>query len=226
MSVTNPWLSLPISKPLIAPCDTAIINRLLSRNKTVLFPDLYPEPYMGDPDARVYLLNGNPGYSDTDNCFSFPSSVMHSIMPDVYSHRIRSFIWNDYQNPVQTICPRTGRTIVHPGHEYWQKKLKRLTQEIGHNPKIFVLEFFPYHSRSFLPFMKKPLYSFDYTKDLIENAIGLNKLFFVLRHESEWLAAIPNLKTANLFTLKSKIGAYLTPGNMDSHAWSTLLNNC
>ena len=28
---------------------------------------LYPEPYAGNPDAKVYLLNGNPGWGSLDN---------------------------------------------------------------------------------------------------------------------------------------------------------------
>ena len=221
----NPWLSLTSSVPYVASCDYSKINSLTSREKGKIYLDLYPEPYIGDPDADVYLLNGNPGYSDMDNCFSYPCFPM-SVFSDVYSHKRRDFIWNDTSDPIQINCPRTGRTIVHPGHNYWQKHLKELTQYVGHNPRLFVLEFYPYHSKSFLTCMSKPLPSFDYTRALVEDAIVKNKMIFLLRHQMDWMSAVPNLRFHSICTLKNPQCTYLTPENMSSEVWQMLITRC
>lgn len=225
MHTSNPWLQLEFTDPVVAPCDQAAINRLSPSDRDNVFLDLYPEPFIGDPDADVYLLNGNPGYSDQDNCFSCPS-VMSSFMADVYSHKDRSFFWNDGNRPVRATCPKTGRSIVHQGQVYWQRRLKELTEAVGHNPRLFELEFFPYHSKDFYGFMKEPLPSFDYTRSLVEDAMRKGKAIFILRHKAEWESAVPNLKTYHTFSLISPRSTYLTKNNMCREAWNALLEKC
>lgn len=225
-TVPNPWLNLTIGNPFVASCDFPVINSRLSRIAGRVHLDLYPEPFMGDPDAEVYLLNGNPGYSDTDNCFAYPSSAM-SRMLDVYSHKNRDFLWNDSSSPVQTLCPKSGRTIIHPGHGYWQKRLNQLTQQLKHNPRLFVLELYPYHSEKFYSFMRKPLPSFAYTKDLVNDAMTQNKIIIFLRHQKDWENVIPGLKAyPHVYTLNSGRNISLTPGNMPAAVWNGLLTKC
>ncbi len=225
MSTSNPWLFLKYKDPIIAPCDQVNINNLSPSDRSNIFLDLYPEPFIGDPDAGVYLLNGNPGYSDQDNCFSCPS-VMSSIMEDVYSHKNRSFFWNDVNQPIKAICPRTGRSIIHQGQVYWQKRLKELTEVLGRNPRLFELEFYPYHSKDFYGFMREPLSSFEYTRSLVKEAMEKGKTIFILRHKAEWESAIPKLKSYPTFTLISPRSTYLTKKNMCEEAWKALLQKC
>ena len=228
MCITNPWLSISLDNlTKIAPCDQSEIEKLSPSDKEKIFLDLTPEPFIGDPQANVYLLNGNPGYSDTDNCFSC-SALMTSIMKDVYSHKNISFIWNDFNHPLEIECPRTGRKIKHPGQEYWEKRLKDLTKALGRNPRLFELEFFPYHTKDFYKFMERPfLPSFEYTRYLVEKALEEDKTIFILRHKVEWEKSIKGLKDyPKKYTLKSPRRTYLTEGNMKDFAWSALIQNC
>lgn len=225
MCEINPWLSLSLEdKRITASCDKIRIDRLSSSDLENLCLELYPEPFVGDPDANVYLLTGNPGFSDRDNCF-FCLDILPTILKDVYSHKNKDFFWIDTKYKIEAECPRSKRKIVHPGQEYWQKRLKDLTRTIGRTPRLFELEFYPYHSKDFYGFMKEPLPSFEYTRQLVKKAIQEKKTIFILRHKLEWLAAIPELKN-HYHTLKSPRNTYLTHGNLSQEAWSALINNC
>ena len=223
MSEINPWLSLSKEdNRVIASCDKPVLDKLSFSNLTKLCLELHPEPFVGDPDAAVYLLTGNPGFSDQDNCF-FCLDTLPTILTDVYSHKNKDFFWIDPKYKIEAECPRSKRTIVHPGQEYWQKRLRELTRVLGRTPRLFELEYYPYHSKDFYSFMMEPLPSFEYTKQLVKKAIKEKKTIFILRHKKEWLAAIPELKN-NYHTLTSPRNTYMTSGNMSKEAWSDLIN--
>ena len=61
----NPWLNISLSDT-VADCDKSVINSLTTAVKSKIVLDTLPEPYHGDPEAKVYLLNGNPGHSEKD----------------------------------------------------------------------------------------------------------------------------------------------------------------
>ena len=61
----NPWGDLPQTAPFVLACDKQAIddfNRTATSEHTI-YLDLLPEPYAGNPEARIMLLNLNPGYS-------------------------------------------------------------------------------------------------------------------------------------------------------------------
>lgn len=64
----NPWLNISLSDT-VADCDKSVINSLTTAVKSKIVLDTLPEPYHGDPEAKVYLLNGNPGHSEKDLTF-------------------------------------------------------------------------------------------------------------------------------------------------------------
>ena len=64
----NPWLNISLSDT-VADCDKPVINSLTTAVKSKIVLDTLPEPYHGDPEAKVYLLNGNPGHSEKDLTF-------------------------------------------------------------------------------------------------------------------------------------------------------------
>ena len=226
MPTSNPWLSLSFSDPIIAPCDQKVIQTLAQSDRDNLYLDLFPEPFIGDPDADVYLLNGNPGFSDLDSCFSC-SSALSSIMKGIYSHKIKDFLWNDPNNPIKATCPITKRTIIAQGQVYWQKRLKELSKAVNsYHLKLFNLEFYPYHSKTFLPFMQKPLPSFDYTRDLVNDAISKGKMIIILRHKDEWENAIPGLNKYRTYSLTNPRSSYLTKRNLENPAWTLLTQKC
>ena len=73
----NPWPQLPTDAPCVLPPDRSIIEAFNARYADkhesdcrtssctgcfTIQTQLLPEPFIGDPEARVYLLNLNPGY--------------------------------------------------------------------------------------------------------------------------------------------------------------------
>lgn len=52
----NPWLNISLSDT-VADCDKSVINSLTTAVKSKIVLDTLPEPYHGDPEAKVYLLN-------------------------------------------------------------------------------------------------------------------------------------------------------------------------
>jgi hypothetical protein len=58
--VDNPWADLPETPPFVAPADAPFIARYPSHVASLRL-DLLPAPYLGKPDASVYVLMLNPG---------------------------------------------------------------------------------------------------------------------------------------------------------------------
>ena len=60
----NPWLSLPENPPFVLECDHQIILAFNNRVKPehLIHWEFLPEPYTGNPEAKILLLNLNPGF--------------------------------------------------------------------------------------------------------------------------------------------------------------------
>lgn len=65
---TNPWLQLPAEPPYVLPADRPFVDRFneRARDRHRIRLEIIPEPYLGNPDAPVVLLNLNPGFVDDD----------------------------------------------------------------------------------------------------------------------------------------------------------------
>jgi len=66
--LVNPWLDLSDDPPWVLPVDRAAIERfnVTAASATKICLDALPEPFIGDPDAPVVLLNLNPGLDPED----------------------------------------------------------------------------------------------------------------------------------------------------------------
>ena len=148
-------------------------------------------------------------------------------MKEIYSHKNKDFLWNDPNNPIKATCPITKRKIIAQGQVYWQKRLKELSKAVNnYHLKLFNLEFYPYHSKTFLPFMQKPLPSFEYTRDLVIDAMSKGKMIIILRLKDIWKSAIPELKEYTTYSLNSHRSTYLTQKNLGDSAWKLLTQKC
>lgn len=61
----NPWADLPDTPPFVAAADAEYIRRYPGPASKLRL-ELLPSPYVGKPDARVYLLLLNPGGGEDD----------------------------------------------------------------------------------------------------------------------------------------------------------------
>ena len=105
----------------------------------------------------------------------------------------------------------------------WQREVwKQLKEKLGDEPKIFSIEFFPYHSTSGFVF-PKDLPSYKYRNELIKEAMDKHKLIIIMRNRDQWYEIEndddinglgPRLKRyANKVFLRNSQRVWLTPGN-------------
>ena len=101
----NPWLNISLSDT-VADCDKSVINSLTTAVKSKIVLDALPEPYHGDPEAKVYLLNGNPGHSEKDLTFVGCGNAIQaaSVLPNgknafsnIYEKEI-CICWQEWKN--------------------------------------------------------------------------------------------------------------------------------
>lgn len=67
----NPWIDLPETAPFVLACDKQGIldfNHTAKPEHTIHL-ELLPEPYTGNPEAKIILLNLNPGFYERNEKF-------------------------------------------------------------------------------------------------------------------------------------------------------------
>ncbi|MDR2583672.1 MAG: hypothetical protein LBC75_09350 [Fibromonadaceae bacterium] len=175
----NPWEKMKNSSDAngeyILDIDRAHIDKL--RNKLNL--ELFPEPFIGNPEAQVYLLNLNPGFNEADK----------EDMED-----LKNYIFKNYRHkcPFYYLNDNLKETN---GGKWWRQRLKELIEECGIKKvanNVFCVEYFPYHSNKWTS-GKVCIPSQEYNQALIEKAITERKLFIVMR--KQLFSQIEELKT-------------------------------
>lgn len=197
----NPWLEISVENTLLE-CDKEIINdhnnnpKLKSDSEIVT--DIWPEPYIGDPNAEIYLLLGNPGINNdiykrqemkdffNDNKDIFLKNLRHETTGMDYPLYYLDDNFNKHQD----------------GYNWWKKAVKNLVKETGSGlekiaKNIFVVETYGYHSVSLQYRIlkgKNKLKSSEYSFYLVDKAIEENKLIIVGRSVRIWLENVKKLE--------------------------------
>ena len=233
----NPWLNISLSDT-VADCDKPVINGLSASVKSKLVLNTLPEPFHGNPGAPVYLLNGNPGHSAKDLTFASCGSPIpaaglpngQNAFANIYEKEIceelwhinKEFLWlRDEENVVN------GNDEPYPGYKWWKDRFRKLTEacksKISEN--VFCIEYFPYHTKKKMAFDRIPLPSNEYADDLIQRAMGDDKIIVLMRSGREWFARIKGLENySNLIRLNSCQNVSLSPGNMPESDWNELVS--
>lgn len=225
ITIPNPWTKLepnkllqnnliPPKSQVYANVDKDAIFVDIQKNYPNLFNDLrldlYPEPFIGDPDAKIYLLNGNPGYVKGEEQFVQKSKNFCNAMKQNLDLKATSFLYLD-----EEVC-----TYDNPGYQWWERHLRQLTNAIGRSPKIFNIEYFPYHSKNLdnvKSWIKKEnhLPSENFSDDLIKNAMNDGKIIVIMRLKDAWYNRIKGLNGySNLIELCNPQSVYITPNNV------------
>lgn len=203
--------------------------------------DYLPEPFYGDRKSEVYCLCMNPGEPDYKFCENNDKQRLYEqyclamlnhhpqskdlifdgkeIISDEikYNESIQNIMANlkDYKKDPDNIKfyprPHLGDT--------WQREVwKQLIEKLKREPKIFSVEFFPYHSKSGFKFPDY-LPSYEYRNDLIDEALREKKLIIIMRMADDWYKIKDRnigdrLKVyPNKVFLKNSQRVWLTPGN-------------
>jgi hypothetical protein len=210
--MANPWLELKlIGGKYIAAEDHPDILDLEKdlSGKFKLNLNLLPEPFVGDKEAPIYLLNLNPGY-DKENDEEVKDEKFKKLILANNNEKV------DKSYPFYWLNPKIADTA---GAKYWKfgikKKTKKknkkgktiyttisprlgkLLEEVAkrqkkHNidsdmlvsQKIFCIEYFPYHSKNYN--INKTVPSQNYSRDLIKKAMeDENRIFIIMRKAKE-----------------------------------------
>lgn len=206
----NPWTALPDIAPYLLPSDKTLVekfNNTRPHSDHLIHHELLPEPFLGNPDAPIVLLNGNPGYDPTDkDGYQKPEMSQLSRGNLVHANTDYSFY---LLNPA---------IAYFGGYSWWTKKLKPLIDRSSQKTvanNILCVEYFPYHSRKAANFHKYTrIPSQEYSFHLVKKAINRGALIILMRWPSSWLGTIPELNTyPDFFRLNSPQNVIISPRN-------------
>lgn len=215
MTNKNEWLDIPDQAPYVAPSDASVIskyNEVIDSDYYKFRTELIPEPYIGDPDAPVYLLSLNPGFSACDIDWHRQDSFREALMGNLV-HRQSEF-------PFYYLNPEFAEA---PGSDWWLRKLKSLIAETSiHRVSngIFCAEYLGYHSVKYKKISKKVsnelLPTQVYTASLVEKAMAQGKIIVLMRSRILWYQLVPKLSSyKKLFIMNSPQNPALTRRNLN-----------
>ncbi len=204
----NPWVLLPSKPPFLLPQDEQVVrayNKTASSNHCI-HPEIPPEPYLGHPQARVILLNLNPGFSAHDAAFYKDPIALE------FNRKNLDHEETDY--PFYLLNPMLPQTTAGP--KWWSKKLKALISIAGRKRVargLCCIEYFPYHSRRYGRF-PVILPSQQYNFYLVNKALSQGAIIVLMRSKRKWLQAVPALRGyERLVELNNPQNPALSPRN-------------
>ena len=196
--IENPWLNISWENG-IAEIDKEYLTKFSCFEK--IQKNTLPEPYTGDVKSNMYCLNLNLG----DACVCDDSEPQLKKRFEEYTqktlrHEINYNMWFRLKDTA--------------GYDWWQQKTKELREyKKGQYPRMFVIEYFPYHTVKGTYFPRK-LPSYEYSNQLIRQAMAENKYIVIMRHRKEWLQRISGLEEyERLAYLNSPENPCLTKNN-------------
>lgn len=202
--IENPWLNISWENS-IADIDKEYLTKFSCFKK--IQKNTLPEPYTGDVNSNVYCLNLNPGsacvYDDSEPQLKkdFEEYTQLTLRHDKpQNHEFAENMWFLLEGTA--------------GYTWWRQKTEELRKhKKGQNPRMFVIEYFPYHTVKGTYFPLK-LPSYEYSNQLIRQAMEENKYIVIMRHRKEWLQRISGLeKYERLVYLNSSQNPCLTENN-------------
>lgn len=212
----NPWGSLPKRRPYVLPMDRDAVAAHARRpqvmratDKFGLHTELLPVPFIGNPKARVIILNLNPGFSDRD-AGDFSTTAFRKATIQNLTHEVEGPAFF-------AIDPEFKATST---YEWWWAKLRWLIDDVGLDAVadgIFCVQAYPYHSREFAKGPDAP--SQRYTNSILLEQIRRRALVVGMRARRDWEAAIPRLQSYGaVHWLNNPRNPTLSPGNLDCYA--------
>ena len=196
--IENPWLNINWENG-IAEIDKEYLTKFSCFEK--IQKNTLPEPYTGDVKSNMYCLNLNLG----DACVCDDSEPRLKKRFEEYTqktlrHEINYNMWFRLKDTA--------------GYDWWQQKTKELREyKKGQYPRMFVIEYFPYHTVKGTYFPRK-LPSYEYSNQLIRQAMAENKYIVIMRHRKAWLQRISGLEEyERLAYLNSPENPCLTKNN-------------
>ena len=203
----NPWVKLPDSSPYVLEDDRNAIevHNLTSKPIHQIELRMLPEPFLGQCNASVVLLNLNPGVAEGD-------IKQHSQADFIKLSRDNLNHIGDTEYPFYLLNPSIKTS---PGYLWWYKRLRRLIEDCGHKQvaqNVLCVELFPYHSERYKA-LNVP--SQGYSFYLVRQAIERNAIIIQMRSRQLWFKHVPELETyANWMEIGNPQSPYVSPNNL------------
>ena len=126
--MVKPWSELPThDAPHVLQQDLPIVdafNKRFAHDLDIKIQShLLPEPFIGDPNARVYLLNLNPGYSPEDDDWHRKPVYRNAIIENL-GHKTAEY-------PFYFLDPRLDGA---PGSAWWRQRFALAQEPPGVRP--------------------------------------------------------------------------------------------
>lgn len=178
----------------------------------VIHSQVLPEPFVGHPDARLYVLGLNPGYSDDDDVWHTQTEFRTALL--------RNLLHGASDYPFYFLNPELAQA---PGSKWWTQRTRWLAEAVGTEllcDSLCCVELFPYHSRNYRPMPKRIsanglVPSSDYSVHLVRSAMNAGKLIVMMRGMRVWEQALPELaQYPHLVRPNSVQNMSLSPGNL------------
>jgi len=204
--MNNPWERLPSQSPYVLPEDAERVSAFnaSASDDTALQLELLPEPFLGNPNAPVVLLNLNPGFDPRDEVYHREPKFIERSRENLRHQK------SDY--PFFLLDP----AITAPGNRWWTRKLGALIREfdlLTVAQRVLCVEYFPYHSRRF-GHGKLVLPSQEYSFSLVRRAIEHKATIIIMRSKRIWFEAVPELNGyGRLYQLRNARSPYISPRN-------------
>ena len=222
VTIDNPWKNFSYSrdkenvidmdKPFVQAYKNYIKCKWGRKRKykdNAIHLEICPEPFIGSPDASIYLLGGNPGYDGKDHECNSDESLYIQLMSKTLIHECDFLFFRK-------------ELKEHKGNKWWMTHVK---ENLLRN-NIFNIEYFPYHShkadglKSFLNHIRTKKLSLtcgsnEYANWLIKKAIESNKIIIITRLRNFWLERIKALREySNSYILLDAQTARINEGNI------------
>ena len=224
-----------------------------SGNDCELHFEVLPQPFLGDPNAPIWMLLLNPGYHVIDRYDHLgycPLCKEICCIKDML-HRRQKLLFDQLQFKCHRFFPAFDESFKESYalmdsrncgiYGWWRKccfgadKSSGFLMNEKHSEKcsyvgskIFAIECFPYHSKVFPVWLIKKTKYYDFWLSLVKWAIA-NKKYFILRSEkirqvlSESKVNLPDDKVVKIRNCRN---VALTKGNLiadDSNAFNRVL---
>lgn len=202
----NPWLKLSQKGPeYLLEADKAVIDKINTKRKKKnrIHLELLPEPFLGNPNANIVLLNLNPGFNKRDIKFHENKEFKKAALRNLW-HKEEKY-------PFYPLNPKFRKS---PVAKWWTGRLKPLCNDFGLEKiakSVFCLEFFPYHSIKY-KHSKVILKSQEYNFHLVDKAIDRGAMIIIMRSEKNWTTHIKRLK--NYYVLSNPQGSNISLNNL------------
>ena len=195
-------------------------NQKVKNYKYKIQTHMLPEPWVGNLDAPIVVLQANPGASE--------SEVNPDWLPNNFQlEAARKTLHQEPMDyPLYWLDPRLQETEGAKwslGNMKWLINDSTLEQVAN---RVLLIETHSYHSRNFDPKLNS-LQTQEYTKHILRESIRNEALIIALRQKNYWFTEVPELanywKSGKVFGVKNVQRAFLSPGNLGEY-YEVILN--